>query len=179
MSAPRDAKPASQAGSGSSGEAGQGWLRNASELLAKPFRGEGLLELVTVLMLAGGSLLVLADFLDLFRIEAAGLPVEDQSGRDQHSYAQVVIGLGVIGATLLARSTRQWPPAAAAMALALIALGIALIGDLPEATRSDLVRGARIAEASPAVGLWLEIVAAGITLAAGAAATLLLRRYQR
>jgi hypothetical protein len=137
------------------------------------------LEVITVLMLLGGSLLILADFLTLFRIESAGLSVADQSGGDQHSYAQVVIGLGVIGAALLARSTRQWPPAGAAAALALIALGIALFGDLPDATRSDLVRGARLAEASPAVGLWVEIVGAGIALVSGAIAALLLRRYQR
>ena len=129
-----------------------------------------------MLLLTGGCLLVLADFLALFRIEAAGLPVEDQSGRDQHSYAQVVIGLGVIGATLLARSTRQWPPAAASVVFSLIALAIALIGDLPEATRSDLVRGAQIAEASPAVGFWLEIVGAAVTLLAGTLMTVLLRR---
>jgi hypothetical protein len=138
-----------------------------------------MLELITILLLAGGCVLVLADFLPLFRIEAAGLPVEDQPGRDQHAYAQVVIGLGVIGGALLARSTRQWPPAGAVVALALIALGIALIGDLPEATRADLVQGAQIAEASPAVGFWLEIVGAGVTFVGGLAMSLLLRRYQR
>jgi hypothetical protein len=148
-------------------------------VLARPFRGEGLLELITILLLGAGSLLVLADFLALFRIEAAGLPVEDQSGRDQHAYAQVVIGVAVIGASLLAHTSRQWPPAGAVVVLALISLAITLIGDLPEATRSDLVSGARIAEASPAVGFWLEIVGAGVMFACGAAMAFLLRRRRR
>jgi hypothetical protein len=160
VSAPRDAEAASQAGF------------RASRVL----RSEWLLEVVTILLLLGGSLLIIADFLDLFRIEAAGLVVSEQQGGDQHAFAQVVIGIAVIGATLLARSTGQWPPAAAAAALGLIALGIALIGDLPDATRSDLVRGARFAEASPAVGLWIEIVGAGLTLVSGIALSVLLRR---
>ena len=138
-----------------------------------------MLEVVTIAMLLGACLLVLADFLDLFRIEAAGLTVSEQQGGDQHAFAQVVIGIAVIGAALLARSTRQWPPAGAAAVLALIALGVALIGDLPEATRTDLVRGARLAEASPAAGLWVEIVGAGITLVSALATTLLLRRSAR
>jgi hypothetical protein len=179
MSHSRDAESPSQARSRGSEERRQGWFRNAGDALANAFRGERALELVTVLMLIGGSLLILADFLDLFRIESGGLSVADQSGRDQHSYAQVVIGLGVIGAALLTRSTRQWPPAVAAVVLALISLGITLIGDLPEATRSDLVSGAKFAEASPAIGFWLEIVGAGIAFLAGIAATLELRRYQR
>jgi hypothetical protein len=176
MIVPRDAKTRSQAGSRASEESYRGWLETASAAFAKALRGEGLLEVVTLLVVAGGSLLVLADFLALFRIEAAGLTVEEQPGRDQHSYAQVVIGLGVIGAALLARSTGQWPPAAAVMAFALISLMIALIGDRPEATRSDLVSGARIAKASPAIGFWLEIVGAGVTFVAGALMTFLLRR---
>jgi hypothetical protein len=137
------------------------------------------LEIAVLLMLLGGSLLVIADFLDLFRIESGGLTLSSQSGRSQHSYAELLIGVAVIGAAMLALSTRQWPPAAAGVALALIALGIALIGDLPDATRSDLVRGGKLAEASPAVGLWLEIVGAGVALAASAASMLLLRSYQR
>jgi hypothetical protein len=88
----------------------------------------------------------------------------------------LVVGLGAIGATLLARSTRQWPPAAAVAVLALIALGIALLGDLPEAARTDLVRGARIADADPAVGFWIELAGAVVALAGGLAMTYVLRR---
>jgi hypothetical protein len=179
MSLPRDAETPSQSGSRPTEEGLQGWLRGAPGKLSEAFGGEGLLELLTVLMLIGGCLLILADFLDLFRIEAAGLTVSNQSGGSQHAYAELVIGVAVVGATMLARSTRQWPPAAAVIALALLALGIALIGDLPDATRSDLVRGGKLADASPAAGFWVELAGASITLAAGAAATFLLRRYQR
>jgi hypothetical protein len=179
MSAPRDVETRSQSGSRTTEERVQAWLRGAPAKLSKVFRGEGLLELLTVLTLIGGCLLILADFLDLFRIEAAGLTVSTQSGGSQHAYAQLVIGIAVIGATMLGRSTRQWPPGAAVVALAAIALAIALIGDLPEATRSDLVRGGRVADASPAVGFWVELVGAAVTLASGAAETFLLRALNR
>ena len=43
-------------------------------------------------------------------------------------------------------------------------------------TRSDLVRGGRIGEASPAGGFWLEIAGASIALTAAVALAMLLRR---
>jgi hypothetical protein len=151
-------------------------LRRGRGVGLELFRGERLVELVTAIALLGGGLLIVADFLDLFRIEAGRLPVEEQSGGDQHSYAMLVVGIGVIGATLLARSTGEWPPAGAVVLLALIALAIALAGDLPEATRTDLVRGARLADADPAAGFWTELVGAFASLAGGAALAHLLHR---
>jgi hypothetical protein len=136
-----------------------------------------LIELATLVALAGAALLVLADFLDLFEIKtAAGLVVKQQSGGDQHGYAMLVIGIAAIVSTMLARSAEQWPPAAATLALGLIALALALLADLPDATRSDLVRGGRLAEADPALGFWVELVAAAVTTAGGAALTVALRR---
>jgi hypothetical protein len=129
-----------------------------------------------VIALLGGGLLIVADLLDLFQIQAGRLPVEQQSGGDQHSYAVLLVGIGVIVATLLARSTQQWPPAGAVTVLALIALAIALVGDLPGATRSDLVRGARLADADPAIGFWTELLGALLALAGGAGLAYLLRR---
>jgi hypothetical protein len=152
-----------------------GLLRKGRVTAFGLFRGERLVELVTALALLGGGLLIVADFLDLLRIEAGRLPVEQQSGGDQHSYAMLVIGIALIGATLLARSTGQWPPAGGAVVLAVIALAIALAGDLPEATRSDLVRGARLADADPAIGFWAELLGALLSLAGGAGLAYLLR----
>jgi hypothetical protein len=136
-----------------------------------------LVELATIVALAGGALLLLADFLDLFQIKTAtGLVVKQQSGGGQHGYAMLVIGIAAITATMLARAAEQWPPAAATVALGLIALGLALLVDLPDATRSDLVRGGSLADAEPTLGFWVELVAAAITSAGGAALVYALRR---
>ena len=114
---------------------------------------------MTLIALAGGTLLVIADFLDLFRIESRGLVVEEKAGGESHAYAMLVIGVAVIGATLVARATEQWPPAAGVALLGVVALIVALAGDLPDATREDLLRGARFGQADPAVGFWVELAA--------------------
>lgn len=148
-------------------------VRGATSLL----RRARLIEVATILALAGAALLVLADFLDLFEIKtAAGLVVKQQSGGDQHGYAMLVVGIAAIASTMLARAAERWPPAVATMALGLIALALALLADLPDATRSDLVRGGSLAEADPTLGFWVELVAAVVTTAGGAALTVALRR---
>jgi hypothetical protein len=135
------------------------------------------LELATIVALVGAGLLALADFLDLFKIEtSAGLVVKEQSGGGQHGYAMLVIGIAAIVSVMLGRAAEQWPPAAATAALGLIALGLALLADLPDATRSDLVRGGRLADAEPALGFWIELVAAALTIAGGLALLYALRR---
>jgi hypothetical protein len=136
-----------------------------------------LIEVATIVALIGGALLVLADFLDLFEIKTtAGLVVRQQSGGDQHGYAMLLIGIAAIASTMLARTSEQWPPAVATLALGLIALGLALLGDLPDATRSDLVRGGSLAEADPAIGFWVELAAAVVATVGGAALTFALPR---
>jgi hypothetical protein len=145
--------------------------------LREPLRRLRLVELATIVALLGGALLALADILDLFQIEtAAGLVVKQQSGGGQHGYAMLVIGIAAIGSVMLARSAEQWPPAAAAAALGLIALALALLVDLPDATRSDLVRGGSLADAEPAIGFWVELVGAALMSAGGAALVYALQR---
>jgi hypothetical protein len=136
-----------------------------------------LVELATIVALAGGALLLLADFLDLFEIKTAtGIVVKQQSGGGQHGYAMLVIGIAAIISTMLTRAAEQWPTAAATVALGLIALGLALFVDLPDATRSDLVRGGSLADAEPALGFWVELVGAAVTSAGGAALAYAVRR---
>ena len=100
--------------------------------------------------------------------------IDEQSGGEHHSYALLVIGVAVCAAAMLARAGEAWAPAAAAAALGGIVLLIALIGDLPDATRTDLVRGARVASADPAPGFWVELAGALLALTAGAALAYLL-----
>jgi hypothetical protein len=149
-------------------------------MVAKRFRSaEALLGLATLAALVGGLLLIVAEFLTLFEISSRGLLVKEQAGGSHHAYAMLLVGVGTIVATLLARSTDQWPPAAAIAGLAVFAIAFALVGDLPDATRTDLVRGARLAEADPAAGFYVELAGAAVALLAGAALALLLRRRQR
>jgi hypothetical protein len=132
--------------------------------------------LLTITALLGGGLLILAEFLDLFEIEARDLVVKKQVGGSHHAYAMLVVGSGVIVAALLARSTEQWPPALGVAMLGGFAIAFALIADLPDATRTDLVRGARIGDAHPKVGFWTELAGATIALVSGLALVRLFRR---
>jgi hypothetical protein len=152
------------------------FLRRGREGASRLRSGQTLLELLTIAALLGGGLLILAEFLDLFEIEASDVPVKKQAGGSHHAYAMLIVGAATIGAALLARSTEQWPPALGIALLGAFALAFALIGDLPDATRSDLVRGARIADAHPTLGFWTELGGAVITLVSGLALVRLLRR---
>jgi hypothetical protein len=181
-------------GNGSKGMSGSGGHRQPSQTalaaLLKRFRdllpavGDGAderrseraLELITAAVLIGGALLVLSEFLTLFEIDSGSLVVKQQTGGPHHAYAMLLIGSGTIAAALLARSTGARPPAVGVVVLSAVALLLALAADLPDATRSDLVRGARIADASPAAGFWVELAGALIALLAGLALARLLGR---
>ena len=151
-------------------------LRQGRERVSRLGSRTSLLELATIAALLGGGLLILSEFLDLYEIEVSGLAVKQQAGGTNHAYAMLIVGTVVIAATLLARSTEQWPPAAGVAVLGAFALALALIGDLPDATRSDLVRGGRIADAHPSIGFWIELVGATITLVSGLVLVRMLRR---
>jgi hypothetical protein len=177
MSTPRKAPDAETPPTGGWEAAAQSRLGAGLRTGVAFLRRGRLVELATILALAGGALLVLADFLDLFQIKTAtGLVVEHQSGGGQHGYAMLVIGVAAIASTMLARAAEQWPPAAATAALGLIALGLALFVDLPDATRSDLVRGGSLADAEPALGFWVELAASAVITAGAAALVYALRR---
>jgi hypothetical protein len=153
-----------------------GLLRGAREGVFGLRSSERRFEVLTIVALLGGGLLILAEFLTLFEIEARDLVVKQQAGGSHHAYAMLVVGTAMIGATLLTRSTGQWPPALGIVMLGVFALAFALIGDLPDATRSDLVRGARIADAHPAVGFWMEVAGAVVAIVNGLALLRVLRR---
>ena len=136
------------------------------------------LELATAVALAGGVVLIVAEFLDLFHIRAvSGISSdEEQTGGDHHFYALLVVGVVAIGATLLARALQVWPPAAAVAALGLVALFIVLAVDLPDASSSGLTENLERAEASLARGFWVELAGALAVFTGGTATTTLLRR---
>ena len=142
---------------------------------AAPFRlvRRRSLEVATGLAVLGGFFLLYAETLDLYRIvtpsgatsNAAG---SIQTGADQHSWALGVIGMVIAGGALLARWTRQRLPAWAAAVLAVIALGIVLIGDLPDVTSAGLTTEIETGEAEPRAGFWVELAGALLALAGAA-----------
>jgi uncharacterized membrane protein len=131
-------------------------------------------EAAVVLAVVGGLLLLYAETLDLYRIVTPGgttsnAPGSIQSGADQHSWALGVIGVVIAAAAVLASWTRQRLPAWAAVALAAIALGIVLIGDVPDVTSSGLTTEIESGEAEPRAGFWVELIGAVVALAGTAA----------
>jgi hypothetical protein len=124
-------------------------------------------------------LLVISEFLDLFRVHTELAVIDRQTSGDHHSYALLLVGVAVIGAALLARSGEAWPPAAAVTALGALALAIALLGDLPDATSSGLTAQFENAETDPATGFWMELAGAAAAFGGGAAMTILLRQQAR
>jgi hypothetical protein len=155
----------------------RGWkaiLRSISTVLAREHR----LELLAVMALAGGTLMILAEFLTLFEVRRGAIVVTEQSGGEHHSYALVILGSASLVAVLTARSG-HWAPAAGVAVLAALALGITLIADLPDATSSGLTAGARPAVAEPAIGFWLQTVGASLALIGGLAMAYLIRTDMR
>ena len=132
------------------------------------------LEAAVILAVVGGLLLLYSETLDLYRIVTPGgttsnAPGSIRSGADQHSWALGVIGAVIAAAALLSGWTRQRQPAWAAAALAVIALGIVLIGDIPDVTSSGLTSEIETGEAEPQSGFWVELCGAMVALAGAGA----------
>jgi membrane associated rhomboid family serine protease len=139
---------------------------------AAPFRllRRRSVEAAVVLAVVGGLMLLYAETLDLYRIVTPGgatsnAPGSIQSGADQHSWALGVIGGVIAAGAVLAGWTRQRQPAWAAAALAVIALGIVLVGDIPDVTSSGLTSEIETGEADPGPGFWVELTGAVAALA--------------
>lgn len=172
MSAPNDADRRAEGAPPSPSSAFQErlavWGRRAREVASELGRRERLLEIVTVIALLAGLLLVVSDFTNLFNAETHRRGIfQQQSGGENHAYALVVVGLAIVGASLLARATEAWPPGAGVAALGALALAIALIVDLPDATSSGLTTSVESGNADPAIGFWLELAGALIALLSG------------
>jgi len=126
------------------------------------------LTFVTVAALAGATLLVLSKYLEVVRfVELGGDLIPGAEATRDGSTAMLVIGIGAGVAVLIARWTEQSLPALACAALGAIALGIVLIGDLPDVTSSGITSGTRIGQADPGPGFWVELAGAIVTLVAG------------
>jgi hypothetical protein len=175
VNASRDAEKPPQRTPAALPERTAGLLRAGFARLPGLVRGRRL-ELVTGVTVVGGSLLVLAEFLDLYQVQRGVIRIAEQTAGEHHSYALLVAGLAVIAAALAARSTGAWPPAGAAGVIGLAALAVVLFGDLPDATSEGLTADRRIGNAEPAAGFWVELAGALLALGGGGTLALLLRR---
>ena len=126
-------------------------------------------QAAAALAVLGGLLLLYAETLDLYRVVTPGGATSNaagsiQSGADQHSWALGVIGVVIAGASLLAAWTKQRLPAWAAVALAVIALGVVLVGDIPDVTSEGLTTEIESGEAEPEAGFWVELAGGSAAL---------------
>jgi len=141
----------------------------------------GLVRALTGGGLLGVLLLVVAEFTPLLHVHtnARGNPVvKTITAGSHHAYALIPIALLAAALILSARRVPQARLAWAAVgALGLVALGIALIGDLPAAHSSGLIghagTGYASAVAKAAIGLYLETLGAVALILTGAAGVLL------
>jgi hypothetical protein len=130
--------------------------------------------------LLGSILLLVAEFTPLARIHssAQGSPVvKTLMTGSHHAYALIPIALLAPALAMSVRQTGRWAALLAIGALGLVVLGIALIGDLPDAQASGLIGHAGTAYVSaaahPSVGLYLETLGAVVLLLTSAAGVLL------
>jgi hypothetical protein len=150
---------------------------------AAPFRlvARRAVLFAAALAVIGGLLLLYSETLDLYRVVTPGGATSNasgsiQSGADQHSWALGVIGVVIAVAAGLAAWTRQRLPAWAAAALAVIALGVVLIGDVPDVTSEGLTTEIESGEAQPEAGFWVALAGCGAALAGTATLAWLLSR---
>jgi hypothetical protein len=130
--------------------------------------------------LLGAALLVVAEFTTLFtvHVSTSGTPIKTVQTGAHHSHALIPIAL--LAAVLAYGSLRDAgrPALLAVGALGVVALLIALLGDLPDARATGLV-GSSVthyadASSTPSAGLYLETLGALVLTVTSGAGLLLL-----
>jgi hypothetical protein len=129
---------------------------------------------VQAVALIGAAALAVAEFEPLYRVrtDVGHHIVRSVSAGSHHSYA--LLPVAVLAALLAGALGRAgWPVPAALAVLGLVALGIALLGDLPDVHRAGVLgtpaTGLHDAHTVAGAALYLETLGAIVLLAAGAA----------
>jgi hypothetical protein len=123
------------------------------------------------LPVAGAALLIAAEFSTLYDVRVVTAVPEGGSfsAGGHHGYALVVMAVGMVVMALGAVLGGSLPAAVAVLVLAVAALAIALLVDLPDVHETGLIgRTYDAAEAEPRAGLYLEIAGGCVALAGGA-----------
>jgi hypothetical protein len=136
-------------------------------------------DAVRAVGLLGAALLLVAEFTPLLHVHTSGHThlVQSVTTGSHHSYALVPVALLAAGMAVNAwRSGSRFAMLAIGL-LGLLAIGIALLGDLPDAHTVGLVgtpfTGLSTATSSPAIGLFLETGGGALLILAAAAGMLL------
>jgi hypothetical protein len=135
--------------------------------------------------LAGALLLLAAEFTPLLEVHSSlhRTPITSLTTGSHDSYALIPIGLLVVLFALVIWRTRSRLALLATGLLGLVALLIALIGDLPDARATGLVGSAAnnfaIATSRPALGFYLETLGAVVLMLTAVAGLLWLAPPER
>lgn len=164
MSATRGAKSEYSRGSGGSGRDSGGSEPPFGRRVDQVDRGSG--GLIFAGSLLAALLLIVAEFTALYQVHLAtsSIPIKSVSGGSNHTYAMLVIGLAaaVLGYGVWRGGSRLGLLALGV--LGVVALVIALAGDLPDAHASGLsgsaTHGYVNASSTPSAGLYLETLGA-------------------
>jgi hypothetical protein len=122
----------------------------------------------------GAILLIWAEFSTLYEIKAGkadpAAVVKSTTGHAQHSFALLVLGLAALLMAYGATRRGSRPAMAALLAVGVVTLCIALIGDLPDATSTGVFgRNFEDARAVRGAGFYLETLGAFLLVIAGSA----------
>ncbi|MDQ3849470.1 MAG: hypothetical protein M3296_02485, partial [Actinomycetota bacterium] len=115
---------------------------------------------LAILALIGAALLVVAEFTAVVEVVVGSLEtvVRSDPGRSHHAYALLIVAVAAV--PMAVGALRGARPAATALAvLGLVALGVALAVDLPDAHGSGRLPESvtfEDARARPGLGLYLE-----------------------
>lgn len=132
-------------------------------------RGSGGLILAGSLLAA--LLLIVAEFTSLYDVHIAtsSIPIKTVSGGANHSYAMLIIGLAAAGLGIGVWRSGSRPALLALGVLGVVALLIALLGDLPDSHATGLAgsaaRGYINASSTPSAGLYMETLGAVLLIA--------------
>ena len=132
--------------------------------------------------LLGALLLIAAEFTTLYHVHVATstAPVRSVGTGQNHSYAMIPIALLAVFLAVAARRGGGWVALLGVGIAGLVALLIALLGDLPDARAKGLVGSAAThfvsATSTPSAGLYLETLGAVILIATCGSGLLLLRQ---
>jgi hypothetical protein len=126
----------------------------------------------------GAALLVVAEFTPLFTIHSSayGATVRTERTGAHQSYALIPVALLAAVLTIVAARSRSRAALLGVGVLGLVALGIALLGDLPDAQATGFIGNPQAltpASSSPSTGLYLETLGAIILLIAAGTGLLL------
>jgi hypothetical protein len=135
---------------------------------------------VLVLGVAAALLLLLTEATNLFSIDVVTASCKDladpaledaceTTGGEQHSFALIPVALLVIVMAVGAGLGGSRPAGVALVGAGVVVLAIALLGDLPDTTKTGEVGSSfTSAEATKGPGFWFELAGGALALAAGA-----------